>query len=51
MQELPDRLGLLDEIERQQDDLLRELDELNRRVEGALRQHGHSPAAADSSQT
>ena len=37
MSELPDRNDLLDDIEVRQDDLLRKLDELNSRIEIALK--------------
>jgi hypothetical protein len=39
MSEIPDRNTLLDEIEQRQDDLLRQLDDLNQQVEKALREH------------
>ena len=38
MTQNPDQSNLLDEIERRQDDLLRQLDELNGRVEQAVRE-------------
>lgn len=37
MSEIPDRNTLLDEIEIRQDDLLRQLDDLNQRIETVLR--------------
>ncbi|NIP87021.1 MAG: hypothetical protein GTO03_16230 [Planctomycetales bacterium] len=38
MSEIPDRNLLLDEIELRQEDLLRQLDELNQRIEQVLRE-------------
>ncbi|MDH3718493.1 MAG: hypothetical protein OES79_10280 [Planctomycetota bacterium] len=38
MSEIPDRNTLLDEIEIRQDDLLRQLDDLNQRIEVVLRE-------------
>ena len=38
MSEIPDRNTLLDDIELRQDDLLRQLDELNGRIEVVLRE-------------
>ena len=38
MLEIPDRNTLLDEIEIRQDDLLRQLDDLNQRIEMVLRE-------------
>jgi hypothetical protein len=44
----PQSASLLIELEAQQEDLLRQLDELNRRIEQAIRSgqvHIHAPAA------
>lgn len=53
MSEIPDRNTLLDEIEIRQDDLLRQLDDLNQRIELVLREQsaamglgGHATPAA-----
>jgi hypothetical protein len=48
MSELPTHLAGIESLERQQDDVLRRLDELNRRIERVLAQQGGGPPAANS---